>query len=75
MSLNGKTTDINETDLLQFGKNIGLPSAFCKKAIEKIKTVLANWPQYAEKTNIEEERMTEIAQEIQDVGIVDEYDF
>ena len=75
MSLNGKTENINETDLLQFGKNIGLSSAFCKKAIEKIKTVLVNWPQYAEKTNIEEERMTEIAQEIQDVGIVDDYVF
>lgn len=60
MSLNGKTGDIHESDLFQFGKTIGLSSAFCKRTLEKIKTVLADWPQYAEKADIDEERMSEI---------------
>ena len=60
MSLNGKTGDIHESDLFQFGKTIGFSSAFCKRTLEKIKTVLADWPQYAEKADIDEERMSEI---------------
>jgi serine/threonine-protein kinase HipA len=60
MTLNGKMTDVNDVDLLQFGKEIGVSATFGKKAINRVKTVLADWPRYAEKAGVGEERMREI---------------
>ena len=61
MTFNGKMTDISGSDLLQFGKNIGVSVAFCKKTLDRVKTVIKDWPKYAEIAGVGEERMREIA--------------
>lgn len=50
MSVNGKTEKITIDDLLKVGKEMNVKHA--KNIIEKIKTVVSKWPQYAEKAGV-----------------------
>ena len=60
MTINGKTTDISEGDLITCGTNMGLNVRKCKGIIEETRKVVSNWMEYAEKSHITEKRAEEI---------------
>ncbi len=60
MSINGKTSGITEDDIIASGRSMGLTAEFCRKVLSETETVLSEWPGYAEKCGIGEERTMEI---------------
>ena len=60
MSVNGKSTDITDDDMLETGKKMGLSSVFCRDVIEKTGNVINNWMNYAEISGLTEERANEV---------------
>ena len=60
MTINNKSTGISCEDLIQSGKAMGLPVDFCKKTIRAISIIVNNWPVYADRCNIDEERAESI---------------
>ena len=60
MSINGKCSNIEISDLLECGKAMGLSSKFCKSVILGTIKIVSNWKFYAEQSGIFEERMEEI---------------
>ncbi|MCR5499509.1 MAG: type II toxin-antitoxin system HipA family toxin [Acetatifactor sp.] len=60
MTIRGKSANINDEDLLAFGKAIGLSAAFCKKTIFQVRDIFANWMEYAQVSGISEKRAEEI---------------
>ncbi len=69
MSVNGKTRELTEQDLIESGLSMGLSKAGCKQMIAKTKEVVSQWLLYAEKSGIREKRAVEIEQEIKENGI------
>lgn len=61
MTVNGKTFNITEEDMLTCGKTMGLNTVFCKSVLEKTRAVVDNWSDYAMENGISEERMQEVA--------------
>ena len=64
MRINGKRNGILEEDLLETGKAMGLGKRFCREVIIRTREVLRNWPEYAERSGIGEERMREVGKVI-----------
>ena len=60
MTINGKSIDVTDDDLIQCGMNMGLNKRKCMTVIEETKNVILNWMAYAEKAGITEERAEEI---------------
>lgn len=60
MTINGKSIDISENDLIQCGTNMGMNVRKCKSIIEETRKVVSNWMDYAEKAHITEKRAKEI---------------
>ena len=60
MTLNGKSSEIEVKDLLEFGHNIGLSESFCKTSIDEIANVIEKWMSFAAQCEISEERAMEI---------------
>jgi serine/threonine-protein kinase HipA len=52
LSINGKRSDINTSDLLQIGEIIKCKSA--KSIIKEINQTVQNWREYADKVNVDE---------------------
>ena len=48
ITLNGRTSDISDEDMLTCGRKMNLNKAFCIKVIRDIRDVVGEWPQYAE---------------------------
>lgn len=60
MSINGKTKQINENDILSCGTSMGLNIAKCKNIIRQTKEVVGHWADYAAQCGISEKRAMEI---------------
>ena len=60
MTINGKSIDVTDDNLIQCGMNMGLNKRKCMTVIEETKNVISNWMAYAEKAGITEERAEEI---------------
>jgi serine/threonine-protein kinase HipA len=56
MSINGKTKNITDEDMMSCGKTMGLNVLFCKNVIAQTKEVVSQWMSYAEKCGIREAR-------------------
>ena len=61
MTINGKSLDITDEDLILCGQNMGLNKRKCKEIIDNTRGVLGRWMYYAEKCNITEKRAKEVA--------------
>ena len=70
MTLNGKNSEIGIKDLLEFGHTIGLTESFCKASIDEIVDTVEKWMLFATQSEISEERATEIANMLNQSGIV-----
>ncbi len=64
MSINGKTEDITDGDLLLFGAGIGIPRLKCKEIVEKTRSVVCEWRKYARIAGVGEEKTEQIMKEI-----------
>ena len=60
MTINNKSTNITDEDLIQCGLNMGLNKRKCREIIENTRKVVSKWKQYAEKCKIKENRAEEI---------------
>ena len=60
MTINGKSREVSDDDLIACGKNMGLNIRKCKDIIEETKRVVSNWMGYSEKSHITEKRAEEI---------------
>ena len=60
MTINGKKSNINLTDLLAAGENMGLKKKKCKDIISQISLVVADFEKYAEESNIREKTFCDI---------------
>ena len=61
MTINGRSKAINDEDMIACGNRMGLSTDFCKETIEIIRTVTANWLEYAERASLSEKRALDIA--------------
>lgn len=68
VTINGKSKNITDGDLLQTGKAMGLSKAFCENTVAKIRAVIQNWLIYAQKCDISEQT-TETVAEVLKQGI------
>ena len=59
-TINGKKSNINLTDLLAAGENMGLKKKKCKDIISQISLVVADFEKYAEESNIREKTFCDI---------------
>ena len=48
ITVNGRTSDISDEDMLTCGRKMNLNKAFCIKVIRDTRDVVGEWPQYAE---------------------------
>lgn len=60
MTINGKKSDINLTDLLEVGEKMGLKKKKCMDIISKISLVVSNFEKYANEANIRERTYADI---------------
>lgn len=60
MTINGKKSDINLTDLLEVGGKMGLKKKKCMDIISKISLVVSNFEKYANEANIRERTYADI---------------
>jgi serine/threonine-protein kinase HipA len=67
MTINGKSSEITDIDMITCGKKMGLEESFCKETIDKIKAVVSDWVKYAEKANISENRTMDIALVLEEI--------
>ena len=70
MTLNGKSSEIKMTDLMEFGNNIGLSKSFCKTSVNEIIGTVEKWMSFAAQCGITEERATEIGNMLNQTGLV-----
>ena len=62
VTINGKSKNITDDDLLQTGKAMGLSKAFCENTVAKIRAVIQNWLIYAQKCDISEQTAETVAE-------------
>ncbi len=67
MTINGKTVDISDADMIACGERMGLNTEFCKKTIKTVKAVVADWMKYAEKASLSENRAMDIALSLEEL--------
>ncbi len=67
MTINGKSSEITDIDMITCGKKMGIEESFCKETIDKIKAVVSDWVKYAEKANISENRTMDIALVLEEI--------
>ena len=60
MSVNGKADDIQLSDLLESGKNMGIKERSCKKIIDEVKDSVQNFAMYAEEAKLSEKTFSRI---------------
>ncbi len=60
MTINGKSNDISDDDMMSCGKKMGLSSRFCKTTIKHIQDVIEDWPDYAERCGIDNDTVLAI---------------
>ena len=60
MSVNGRTNDIQLSDLLESGKNMGIKERSCKKIIDEVKDSVQNFAMYAEEAKLSEKTFSRI---------------
>ena len=60
MSVNGRTNDIQLSDLLESGKNMGIKERSCKKIIDEVKDSVQNFAMYAEEAKLSEKTFSHI---------------
>lgn len=60
MTINGKSKEITDEDLIACGQKMGLNSDYCKSIIANTRNVVSGWLEYAERCGIAEERADEI---------------
>lgn len=60
MTINGKKSDINLTDLLEVGGKMGLKKKKCMDIISRISLVVSNFEKYANEANIRERTYADI---------------
>lgn len=60
MTINGKSKEITENDMLECGRKMGLGARFCKSVIDHTKNVISDWMNYAEKCGIAEKTACEV---------------
>ena len=60
MSVNGKADDIQLSDLLESGKNMGIKERSCKKIIDEVKNSVENFAMYAEEAKLSEKVISRI---------------
>lgn len=60
MNINSKASFITDADLIACGTGMGLSKEYCSNTIEQTRTVINDWPGYAERAGISEERAEEI---------------
>lgn len=58
MTINGKSKDITEDDLINCGAQMGLSKLFCNNTINQISSVKQKWLKYAEQCGISERTAT-----------------
>ncbi|MBO4348257.1 MAG: type II toxin-antitoxin system HipA family toxin [Candidatus Methanomethylophilaceae archaeon] len=54
MTVNGKSSDILDEDMLACGRKMNLNRTFCSKVIKETRDIVRGWPQYAEGCGISE---------------------
>ncbi len=62
VTINGKSKNITDDDLLQTGKAMGLSKAFSENTVAKIRAVIQNWLIYAQKCDISEQTAETVAE-------------
>lgn len=67
MTINGKSSEITDIDMITCGKKMGLEENFCKETIDKVRTIVSDWVKYAEKANISENRTMDIALALEEI--------
>lgn len=67
MTINGKSADIGDNDMIACGNKMGLSSDFCRETIATARKVVANWLEYAERANLSENRAMDVALAIEEV--------
>ena len=55
MTINGKSSNIQSTDIIICGENMGLKTSKCKKILEQVKDAIKDWPAIAGAVGIREE--------------------
>jgi len=60
MSINGKRENFSRKDLLTLANTSGIKAAQANHLIDKTISVITNWPEYAEKAGIDENRAIEL---------------
>ena len=60
MAIGGKIFDISKEDMIECGKKMGLPAAFCRKTVEQTESVIGDWMNYAHLAGISEQRALEV---------------
>lgn len=58
--LNGKSEDLTISDFIQCGSRFNLGSSTVQRIISEVEQVINQWPSFAEKAGVSEERMNEI---------------
>ena len=67
MTINGKSSEITDIDMITCGKKMGLEENFCKETIDKVRAIVSDWVKYAEKANISENRTMDIALALEEI--------
>ena len=66
MTINGKTIEITDEDLLACGKSFNISPSLAKEIITETQTVLSDWYYFAEQSGMTEERAEEIFDQLKD---------
>jgi len=64
MTVNGKSDNIMENDLLEAGINMDISPRKCRRIIQEVNEVVNNWPRYAQDAGVSEYRMNIINERI-----------
>ena len=67
MTINGKSKNITSDDMIAVGRSIGLKISKCKRIIEEEKEIISHWIEYANSTNVSEEKANIIYKVIMNV--------
>ena len=61
MTVNGKSTDISEDDIIEAGKNMDISAARCRHILEEVRAVVDKWEIYAKEAGLDERTTKYIA--------------
>jgi len=52
MTINGKSSGLNDDDLISAGKSMDISSAKCKRIIDEVERAIKKWPEYADRVGM-----------------------